>query len=69
MNRLARLKPWQLWLVVGGFGIAVAFLVSGAIELLWWLRPVLSVLGAMVAVSWAFLEVRRRRVDDEWISS
>jgi hypothetical protein len=67
LSRLARWNPWQLSCLLLLLGVAVALLISGAISLIWLLRPALSVAGAVGIVGWTFLSVRRRRVDEEWI--
>ena len=69
MHRLAHLKTWQLWVAFAVLGVVAGISIAVAIDLAWRFRPILSVVGALATVTWAFVAIRRQQGDKEWLGS
>ena len=66
MERLNRLKAWQLLAVLLAFGLAVALAVWVLVWIMWTIRPILAAVTALGAVGWVLYAIRRHRDREHW---
>jgi hypothetical protein len=69
LNKLTRLRAWQLALLLLFLGLAAALVISQTIRLLAALNEAISAVGALALVVWAYFVITRRRDEDEWLGS
>src|SRR5207253_448651 len=66
VEKLVRLKPWKLMLVVLGIGLGTGVALWLLVWLLWMIRPLLAMAGALGVLVWLLHEIRERRHREEW---
>ena len=68
-SRLRQRPLWQVGLVLFALYVASFAAIFELIQMLAFLGPLLSVAGASLALTWAFLGIAKMRREDEWVGS
>jgi hypothetical protein len=67
LSTLSRRPLWQVGLALLTLYLVAFAAILESVQLLALIGPLLSIVGASLALTWAFLGIAKLRRDDEWI--